>query len=85
MTISAPTQTSVQPLTAHQLGQFRGVRPLDDAFFGHDHIDQVGRGHVEHRVVGPYVQALPHHLQQLASIALLQRNVIAGSHHQVQG
>ena len=40
----------MQALAAHQLRHLRGVRALDDAFFGDDRIDQVCRRHVKYRV-----------------------------------
>ncbi len=44
------TEVSVQTLAANQLGQFGGIRALDNTPLGHDNVNQVGRGHVEHRV-----------------------------------
>ena len=48
--ISQTPQPSMQPLTAHQLGQFRRIRPLNHALLSHNHINQVGRSHIKYRV-----------------------------------
>lgn len=68
---------SMQAPATHELRHFRCIRPLDHALFGDDRVDQVGRRHVEHRIDRMHLggDALAADVQQLAAIALLDRDV----------
>lgn len=43
-------QALMQPLATHQLGELGRIRALNDAFLGHDHVNKISRGDIEHRV-----------------------------------
>lgn len=58
-TVAPATKCSMEAFTAHQLRHFCRVGSLDDAFFGHDHIDEVGRRHVEYRIQHVHIGAQP--------------------------
>jgi hypothetical protein len=47
------------------LGQLGRIRAFDHALLGYDHVDQIGRGHVEDRIVGVDLGAdtLPAHFE----------------------
>lgn len=77
----------MKPPVAEHLCKLRCVGALDDSLFGDDHVDQVCRRDVQHRIQHrhPGVEMTSSDIQQFVLITILQRGVLADLERQVDG